>query len=247
VSVSNRIHTFFVVKEPGAPERVLVWDTQDLTVGRASGNDLRVELADVSRRHARFARVEGGCVVANLSSSNATCVNGREVRTQTLKSRDVVRIGDLELHFFQAAKNPAALGRPVQYASQLKSFGLPGGGGDAGATVLGLVQEAEGDDDFPVAPASEFEYDLQAMDERRSVPRNLDPELEEPKLSDVTAPGKVWRLEEADAEAPGRLSLRVTVDGLTPDLRRALVALAGKGIELPALRIRLDPDDDLST
>lgn len=250
MSVSNRIHTFFVVKEPEAPERVLVWDTQDLTVGRANGNDLRVELADVSRRHARFARVEGGCVVANLSNSNATLVNGREVRTQTLRSRDAIRIGDLELTFFQVAKNPASLGRPVQYVSQLKSFGLPGGGGDAGATVLGLVQGAEGDDDeLELATAADFEYDLQAMDERRSAPRNLDAELdvEEPRLSDVTAPGKVWHLEDEAAEASDRLSLRVSVAGLTPDLRRALRALAGKSLEVPALRIRLDPDDDLET
>lgn len=247
MSTPNRIQTYFVVQEPGQPEHVLVWDTQDLTVGRANGNDLRVELSDVSRRHARFARVDGGCVVTNLSTSNDTLVNGRPVRTQTLKSRDAVRIGDLALTFFQVAKNPASLGMPVRYVSQLKSFGLPGGG-DAGATVLGLVQGAGSgseDDEFEVAPAGDFEYDLHAMDERRggaTAPRDLDPLLEEPRLEDVAPAVREWRLED-EAGGTDRMSLRVEIGGLTPDLRRALCALLGKAIELPPLRLRLESDE----
>lgn len=36
-------HTYFVIKEPGEPDQVLVWDTRTLSIGRSPENDLVVE------------------------------------------------------------------------------------------------------------------------------------------------------------------------------------------------------------
>ena len=46
--MAEPVHTFLVIKEPGQPDRTLVWDTQDLTVGRAPENDLALDMADIS-------------------------------------------------------------------------------------------------------------------------------------------------------------------------------------------------------
>ena len=32
---SSRLHTYFVVKEPDVPDRILVFDTQEVSIGRA--------------------------------------------------------------------------------------------------------------------------------------------------------------------------------------------------------------------
>ena len=83
--------------------------------------------------------------------------------------------------------------------------------------------------------------------------RDLDAELEDIRFDDLDAPPALdegdWQLHDSpsqprgDAQAPGRLSLHLELEGLTPDLKRVLGALAGKVIDLPALRIRIKSDD----
>ncbi len=236
----QRLHTFLVLKQPGRPDRVLVWDTQDISVGRAPENDVCVDHGEVSRRHALFSRAGQGFVVKNMSMSNGTFVNGQAVDSHTLASRDVVQIADLELHFHQVARNPATLGPKLEYSSQLKAFG-PGRGADASpdSTMLGLVESVDDEDDeFEVRPAADFAYDLHRIDFGKGpAPRNLDMELE-----DLEMPGGADTASAAAAPA-GRLSLHLEIEGLSPDLRRQLESLCGKVVELPALRVRIKGDD----
>jgi pSer/pThr/pTyr-binding forkhead associated (FHA) protein len=49
---SSRLHTYFVVKEPDVPDRILVFDTQEISIGRAKESDLQAKYPEVSRRHA---------------------------------------------------------------------------------------------------------------------------------------------------------------------------------------------------
>jgi predicted component of type VI protein secretion system len=265
---SGRTHAIFKVKA-GGKARIIVFDTQDLSVGRSPENDLALEDAEMSRKHAVFQRVPGGCRVQDLGTSNGTSVNGAIVDHADLAQGDVVRIGEVEITYAETTRNPAQLGAKVEYASQLKSFQSPMAGGDGEATILGLVDQlgGGGDDDLEIRPAGDFEYDLHEMDPVAG-PRNLDLELESLGAdpidgadpiedldfeSEVTTPAKakaaplqtqVWELEDADGKAAaGRLSLTLEIDGLGGELRSALESLTGKLIELPPLRLRIKGDD----
>ena len=191
---SNRIHTFFVLKEPAQPDRVVVWDTQEISLGRAPENDISVEHVEISRKHAHFVRTGKSYVVQNLNTSNGTLVNGEPVTTRALETRDVIHIAEIELTFVQSAKDPVALGVKVDYASQLKAFSGPSvSAADAESTMLGLVDELPGDDDddFEVKPAGEFAYDLHSMEsgpDDAPAARDLDLELEGFGLEDLDIP-----------------------------------------------------------
>lgn len=254
----NRIHTFFVMKEPGAPDRIIVWDTQEISLGRAPENDLTVDHAEISRQHAQFVRSEKSYAVRNLSTSNGTLVNGREVETQALESRDRIEIAEIELTFYQSQKDPVSLGMNLDYASQLKVF--PGGGGrgdNAEATMLGLMEPVAGssDESFQVRSAGDFAYDLHDMEDEvrpAPVPRDLDAELEDFGLDDLDIPVKpATQAPPARQVAPGAtagrpsstLSLHLEIQGLDGELRQIVESLLGKTLELPALKVRIKDDD----
>ncbi len=191
----ERLHTFIVIRVSGQRDRIIVWDTEDLTVGRAKDNDLTLDDAEVSRRHAIFSRENASFVVKDLNTSNGTFVNGHEVRTHTLDSEDVIKVGEVEMTYYQIRKNPFTLGGHVEYASQLKGFELPQSkAANAESTMLGLSDPLPGtdDDDFEVEPAGDFAYDLQRLDdenEEPSIARDLDLELEQDEKA--TAGGTV--------------------------------------------------------
>jgi hypothetical protein len=228
---------------------------------RAAENDIAVDDAEISRKHAHFVRTGKSYVVQNLNTSNGTIVNGEPITTKTLENRDVIRIAELELTFVQSAKDPRALGVKVEYASQLKGFPGPSvSSEDAEATMLGLVDSLPDDDeDFEVKPAGEFAYDLHGMEAgsgKAPAPRDLDRELEGFGLEDLDIPEEepakpaprraakpqVWTLEDG-ANKSATLSLQLEILGLTAELRRALEGLMGKVIELPTLKIRIKSDD----
>jgi predicted component of type VI protein secretion system len=180
-ATKERVHTYLVIKGAG-PERIIVWDTQDVSLGRASENDISIDDDVLSRKHAVFHREGGGWGIKDLGTSNGTTVNGEAIRTRALANRDVVRIGGIEISFVQVAKNPGALGKPVEFASQLKNFGgAVGQAKDGEATVLGLMQTVGDDDEeFVVGKVNDFSADLDSMQEpaSRAVPRDLDLELD---------------------------------------------------------------------
>lgn len=268
-AAGKKTHVILQVKVEGQADRLIVFDTQDLTIGRSNENDLAIDHVEISRRHARFIRGDGYCMVEDMGTSNGTTVNGETASRQQLSMGDVVRLAEVEIVYRETARNPAELGARAEYASQLKSVGLPqipAGGGEA--TILGLVDTLSpsgggDDDDFEVKPAGDFDYDLHDM-ERAPAPataRNLDQELEGlgSDLDDLdfedapAAPApphagaargaldtQVWDL---DDEGKGTLSLTLEIAGLEPELRRALVGLLGKEITLPSLRIRVKGDD----
>ena len=261
--MAERVHTFVVIKRGGKNEKIVVLDTQDLSVGRAPENDLVLEDAELSRKHAAFRRTESGWVVQNYSNSNSTLVNGEAVTSLPIRSKDVIKVADTELIYYQVAKNPVTLGLPVDYASQLKDFG-PNVGVDGEATILGDLDAlggGGGDDDFVVGPINNFADALEDVEPpESSAPRNLDLELAEDGLKDLDldpatpAPAaaaakaqpeqpalEAWTLDEKPAS--GTLSVHLEIQGLTGPQRASIEALLGKVIDLPKLRIRLKGDD----
>jgi ABC-type multidrug transport system ATPase subunit/pSer/pThr/pTyr-binding forkhead associated (FHA) protein len=69
-----------------------------LTVGRAEGNDLRLDGLLISNRHARFRSAGGVVTVEDLDSTNGVYVNGARVAgRRALAAGDVVQIGPFVL------------------------------------------------------------------------------------------------------------------------------------------------------
>lgn len=164
----------------GGRTRLIVFDTQDLSLGRAKENDLSVEDPEMSRRHAVFKRTREGCAVEDMGTSNGTAVNGQTVSRAMLSHGDVVKIGEVEITYAETTRAPSSLG-PVEYASQLKAFGTPMARmkGDGEATILGMMDAPASDDgdDFEVRPAGEFDFDLSPQAKAKSAPRDLDAEI----------------------------------------------------------------------
>jgi hypothetical protein len=233
--MAERVHTYLIVKQPGQPDRVLVWDTQDLSIGRAPENDLSFEMDEISRRHALFQRMDDAFVVRDLGTSNGTHVNGQAIESHRLSNGDVVRLAELEIAFHRIARNPASIGKKVEYASQLKSFDLPGGASASPeATMLGLgapIELGDEDEEFEIRPAGEF--DPRALGKTEPArkpapaPRNLDLELQ--------------GLDELDLEPPGPAAaagttLVLEIEGVGEALAKQLRALLRDGLPL---RVRI--------
>ncbi|MGA3058097.1 MAG: FHA domain-containing protein [Candidatus Limnocylindrales bacterium] len=86
---------------PAAPERVLRLSGRELTIGRASGNDIVVNDLLVSRSHASIRRMaKDRFAVVDLGSTNGTFVNGRRVATAQLREDDLISVGG---HVFRFA------------------------------------------------------------------------------------------------------------------------------------------------
>ena len=73
--------------------------SESLTIGRADGNDLVIEAAAVSRRHARILKRGATYVIEDLKSAHGTTVNGERVTTRELRSGDLVGLGPVALRF----------------------------------------------------------------------------------------------------------------------------------------------------
>ena len=201
---AERVYVFLVVRKDGKPKKVIVWDTPDISVGRAPENDVVVEDSEASREHATFYRTDAGHSVRNQSMSNQTHVNGEPVNSHTLQTKDVVKIAETEFLFYKVAKNPVTLGLPVEYASQLKGFG-PKVSGDGEATILGLVEMADSEEDFVVRPARDFDHELNDMEPPKlDAPktRNLDLEFAKDGLDDLDMPVNAPAAKAAPAARP---------------------------------------------
>ena len=221
------LRTLLGLKEPGVPGRIVVWDTGEISIGRASENDIVLQDTDASRQHALLYRSAQGHSIKDLGTSNGTLLNDERVGEPVLlTNKDVIKIGDLQITFIQTRKDPSSLGLDVSYSSQLKGFASPANGADPGATTLGLSPNAAGD--FSVGAVGAF--DAEPAEAQGPAPtRDLDLEFND------FVPGE----SKLPSAAAGTVSLTVELEGLTPELQQTLQGLTGKVIELPKLRVRI--------
>ena len=240
--MGQRLHGIFKVKAEGRA-RLIVFDTQDLSLGRAPDNDLAIDDPEMSRHHAVFERSGESYRIRDLGTPNGTGVNGEAVEQAALRSGDVVRVGQVEIAFAETARDPAGLGPTVEYASQLKQFEGVRVSGNGDATLLGL--ELPGG-----SPGEVGQVELDAAFDLLGGQMELPVEDDGEESCDEGAE-TVWVLEdevpavdeELASDPPpgmGPLSLRIELEGLDGELRRALEGLAGKPIDLGRVRIRVD-------
>jgi pSer/pThr/pTyr-binding forkhead associated (FHA) protein len=127
-------------------------------IGRKADCDLRIPLADISRRHAEVAIDPRGVALKDLGSSNGTYVNNKRVTEMVLKAGDHVVIGpvvftiqiDGEPQTIRPVKTKLERRRPGTLQVEERALAAAGGGSDAeGSGML----ESEDDED----PITELE------------------------------------------------------------------------------------------
>ena len=179
-------HAYFVLREAGQPDRILVWDTRTLSIGRGPGNDLLVSDDEISRKHALLEKKDDRFAVGDYRTGNGTFMNGERVQhSAEFHAGDVIRVGKLELEFVIAAANPATGGVKVEYASHLKTVGKLPKGVDGDRTMLSLTDTAGGDDEFVVEPeraSGGNAFRAGARDELDFQVRDLDESLDQMDL-----------------------------------------------------------------
>jgi pilus assembly protein CpaF len=82
--------------EKGGEPKVLTFDKDEITIGRVSGNDIVLARGNISKRHTRLTKREGGGIeIADLKSTNGTYVNGRKIAGPTaVAPSDRIYVGD---------------------------------------------------------------------------------------------------------------------------------------------------------
>jgi predicted component of type VI protein secretion system len=79
-----------VMRSGPTPGKVIPLKIDELFIGRDVGNDIVINDAEISRRHARLAVQAGGYILEDLGSTNGTAVNG-----DRLTSRHVMHVGEV--------------------------------------------------------------------------------------------------------------------------------------------------------
>lgn len=100
-------------------ETFLVEPGQELTIGRGSGNDIRLPFTDVSRVHARLTCGKSGKVeMMDMGSTNGTFINGQRRLYRMLRDGDKIQFGETTLFRF-------AFHDEVDEEFQTRLFGAP--------------------------------------------------------------------------------------------------------------------------
>lgn len=85
------------------PGTVYALDGDQLSIGRDSSNEITVNDAEVSRRHARLTFQGGKYVLEDMGSTNGTFVNGQRLTgPRVLKSGEVVSLGEQIVFVYEA-------------------------------------------------------------------------------------------------------------------------------------------------
>ena len=85
------------------PGTVYALDTDQISIGRDSSNEIAVNDAEVSRRHSRLTFQGGKYVLEDLGSTNGTFVNGQRLTgPRVLKSGEVISLGEQIVFVYEA-------------------------------------------------------------------------------------------------------------------------------------------------
>jgi predicted component of type VI protein secretion system len=79
-----------IMRSGPTPGKVFQLKSDEVFIGRDVGNDIVINDAEISRRHARLAIQAGGYILEDMGSTNGTAVNG-----ERLTSRHVMREGEI--------------------------------------------------------------------------------------------------------------------------------------------------------
>ncbi|MCC6624782.1 MAG: Flp pilus assembly complex ATPase component TadA [Deltaproteobacteria bacterium] len=93
------------IREKNGEERQLIFDKEEVTIGRATGSDIVLPRSNISKRHARLVDKHDKVVIVDLRSTNGTYVNGRRITApELLTYDDKVYIGDFVIRLSRPAE-----------------------------------------------------------------------------------------------------------------------------------------------
>jgi tetratricopeptide (TPR) repeat protein len=112
-------HTFStMVTERGGTEIREFFDREEISIGRAPGNDLMLPNYSVSRHHATVAFEDGAFTIEDLGSKHGTTVGGKRVNGPvTFRAGEKVELGDFVLVF----EGPVDTSYGAQWSSMMAS------------------------------------------------------------------------------------------------------------------------------
>ena len=89
------------ITEPGKDSQAYRFDIKRMkvTVGRSSGNDIKVTHRSVSKVHATIERLKGGLIITDHDSTNGIKLDGERMEQITLTNGMEVKIGDISAIF----------------------------------------------------------------------------------------------------------------------------------------------------
>lgn len=90
-----------VLKFRGNILREVPLSEKTISIGRTDENDIVINNLGVSRQHARITKQDEHFMLEDLSSSNGTLVNNKEVKIHPLVDKDEIVIGKHSLLFFE--------------------------------------------------------------------------------------------------------------------------------------------------
>lgn len=95
----------------GAAPRDIPLTKRQLSIGRRSHNDVRIDDPAVSGEHAVIVRIGEDAVLEDLDSTNGTKVNGQPVKKHFLQDGDVVELAlhRMVYHARAGTEDPAAI------------------------------------------------------------------------------------------------------------------------------------------
>lgn len=119
VLMSGREPRTIPLMEEGAP-------TQEWQIGRSADCAIRLEVSDVSDRHATLVREDQRWKLLNRIATNGTFVNGSSINIRYLNSGDCLQMGSVDCLFYVPGKNKAARrpSKPVSRTVKITAIGL---------------------------------------------------------------------------------------------------------------------------
>jgi len=91
-TIVNSLARFVAPEGNGHPEEYPL-QPHETSIGRAPGNDIQIQDAAVSRRHAKVIAGDAGYAIIDLGSENGIYVNRERVTERVLEDGDIVEIG----------------------------------------------------------------------------------------------------------------------------------------------------------
>lgn len=92
-----------IMRSGPTPGAAFTLEGDQLTIGRDSTNEITINDAEISRRHARLTFQGGKYVLEDLGSTNGTFVNGQRLAgPRVLKAGEVVSFGEQIVLVFEA-------------------------------------------------------------------------------------------------------------------------------------------------
>ncbi|MCB9729669.1 MAG: Flp pilus assembly complex ATPase component TadA [Deltaproteobacteria bacterium] len=192
------------IREKDGDERRLMFQEEEVTIGRAKGSDIMLPRNNISKRHARLVDKDEKVVLVDLRSTNGTYVNGRRITApEIITPADKIYIGDFIIRVEAAAAAAPALGEMEStQALDIAMLGAAASGGateavGAEAAMQQAIEEAERE---ARAEAQALEAKTRAAEQQQqraaAEPEAWDDVLESTQALDLSA------VEAIDARGP---------------------------------------------